>query len=287
MSFLTACDFIFNGISSRDYDVVISWVDAEPDVATSGLSREIKKSEKQNGTRSHIYGAENTDTITFNFSIVKISGEEITRIESIRINKWLTSSSLPQLLKFNDNDAYPLHYYAVCTQIKDILAGGRLIGKDLIFETDSAYAFSDKMEKTFEIAGSKTFSLNNSSDAYGGIYYPVVTIEDQSTDSIIIENMTDKKSVTINTFAIAADGDGKRVVKLDSEKMTALDKDGRLLPINKLGWGAGYRSYVFSIGDYIDGIYWLRLLKGVNEIKVIGTCILKITYEYPRKAGCL
>lgn len=287
MSFLSACEFIFNGISSRDYDVAIGWIDSEPDAAANGLSRKVKKSGKLNKLRKNIYGAENTDTITFNFSIVKISGGEITRAESMCINKWLTSSSLPQLLKFNDNDAYPLHYYAVCTQIKDIIAGGRLIGKDLIFETDSAYAFSDKGERAFEITNSKTFSLNNSSDAYGGIYYPEITITARSSGNIVIENMTDKKSVTINTSAVPADAVGNKIVVLDSEKMTALDGSGRLLPVNKLGWNAGYRSYVSSINDYISSIYWPRLLKGINDIKISGTCILKIEHEYPRKAGCL
>ncbi|MCH5257269.1 MAG: hypothetical protein J1D87_08230 [Lachnospiraceae bacterium] len=296
MSFITAHSFTFNGINSIDYGLTIVWIgSSDIDVSTNGLSRDIKKSVNPNRIKSNIYGAENTDVITFNFSIAKLNGEEITRPESIKINQWLTSSSLPQKLHFNDSDPYPLHYYAVCTQIKDIIVGGRLIGKELSFETNSPYAFTRKSEKTFviinestdEVTYSKTFSINNSADTYNGIYYPVITIVTRSDDAIIIENITDQKSVTLNTVYITQDNEGNKILKLDCEKMTILDKDNKLLPAEKLGWDNSYKSYVSAIDDYISNIYWLRLLKGINEIKVTGNCTFKIEYEYPRKAGCL
>ena len=92
-----------------------------------------------------------TNVISFEFDIVRIDGKEITRTQSILINQWLTASPLPQLLKFNDNDGYAIHYYAVCTQIEDIVIGGRLVGKNLKFETNSSFAFAEKTLKNFEI----------------------------------------------------------------------------------------------------------------------------------------
>lgn len=287
MSFLTSYSFIFNGVNSLDHNVVIGWIDSsEADVSTNGLNREIKKTTRPKRLRDYVYATENTDTITFTFCIVSMNGEEIPRPQSIKINRWLTSSPLPQLLQFNDCDTYPLYYYAICTQIKDIVADGRLVGKEIKFETNSPFAFSAKTEKTFEVDGSMDFSIYNSADTYDDIYYPSITIETKS-DTIVIENMTDQKSVTLQTREISSDHEGNRLLKMDSEKMILLDKDNCLIPAARIGWNESYRSYVSSLDDYMDNIYWPRLLRGMNKLKVTGSCILRLEYEYPRKAGCL
>ena len=44
MSFFTAKSFVFNGVNSEDFDVVIAWFDSNIDTSTNGLNREIKKS---------------------------------------------------------------------------------------------------------------------------------------------------------------------------------------------------------------------------------------------------
>ena len=104
MSFLSSKSFIFNGINSEDFNVVIAWIDQdEPDVASNGLTREVKKSAtNKRKIKDNIYGTENTEPIILKIGLVRIDGTEITRDESMKINAWLTSSPLPQLLKFND-----------------------------------------------------------------------------------------------------------------------------------------------------------------------------------------
>lgn len=286
MSFITAKSFVFNGINSSDYNVVIGWVDSDINVSENGLNRELRKTTNQTRTTANIYGAENTNVISFEFDIVRIDGKEITRTQSILINQWLTASPLPQLLKFNDNDGYAIHYYAVCTQIEDIVIGGRLVGKNLKFETNSSFAFAEKTLKNFEINDTLNFHVNNSADTYNGIFYPTITISTQA-DSIIIENITDKKSVTVDTTKLIAGSDGYKYIKFDSNNMAALDKNNKLIPISQLGWCENYKSYVSSINGYMDNIYWFRLLKGMNEIKVVGSCKFTMEYEFPRKAGCL
>lgn len=278
MSFITANSFLFDKRNSADFGVTIGWINTDADVSANGLHRELKKTANTNRTKFHVYGTENTEPITFHISIVKTDGSEITRSESIQINRWLTSSSLPQLLKFNDCDAYPLHYYAVCTQINDITSGGCLIGKELTFETNAPYAFSEAEEKTYVITeANQTFFLNNSADTDNGIYYPTITISTAS-DMVVIENVTDQKSLTICTQRLTADADGTKVLTLNSENMTVTDRSGRLIPAGDLGWGDN---------DNMDTIYWIRLLRGLNEFRVSGNCTLKIKYEFPRKAGCL
>ena len=288
MSFLSSKSFIFNEINSEDFNVIIAWIDQnEPDVSNNGLTREVKKSEtNKRKIKDNIYGTESTEPIIFKIGLVRIDGTEITRDESMKINAWLTSSPLPQLLKFNDADSCMLHYYAVCTEIIDNVVGGRLVGKEVTLETNSCFAFMQNFEKSFDIAGEQTFYLNNLADTYDGIYYPTVTITTQS-QNIVIENITDKKSVTIDITKIVADNMGNKTIVLNCSDMIVLDGNSKLIPISNLGWGEDYKSYVSSTNEYMNNIYWFRLLQGMNEIKVTGDCTFKIECEYPRKAGCL
>lgn len=288
MSFLSAKSFIFNGVNSEDFNVVIAWIDQdEVDVGSNGLTREVKKSEtNKRKVKDNFYGTENIEPIIFRIGLVRIDGTEITRDESMKINAWLTSSPLPQLLKFNDADSCMLHYYAVCTEIKDNLVGGRLVGKELVFTTNSCFAFMQNFEKSFQITNERIFYLNNLADTYDGIYHPTVTITTQS-QNIVIENITDKKSVTIDTTKIITDSMGNKSVVLDCSNMIVLDSNNKLIPISNLGWDENYKSYVSVTNEYMNNIYWFRLLQGMNEIKVTGNCTFKIECEYPRKAGCL
>lgn len=288
MSFLTSESFVFHGKSSEDYHVIISWINSDANASINGLNREIIKSTTgKRRLKDNIYGIEHTDRITFSFCIVKADGSEFTRPESIAINEWLTSSSLPQLLKFNDNDNYMLHYYAVCTMINDVIAGGRFIGKELKFETNSPYSFTNKTEKTIEVTGEKSFILYNPADTHDGIYYPTITISAPTEQEITIENMTDKKSVTFNMINVPIDSAGNRIISFNGSEMTILDANDRLIPASALGWNEEYKSYVSTTGEAMTNIYWVRLLRGMNEFKVTGTCKLTIECEYPRKAGCL
>lgn len=286
LSFLTAKSFIFNGQNSDDYNLTIAWIgSADADISENGLNMSIEETSNRLNNTTNTYGVQN-ENIIINFSITKKDFTEITRLESIQINEWLTSSSTSKFLTFNDNDPYPLHYYAVCTQIKDNVVGGKLLGKELRFETNSPFAFSKKVEKKYNVVNSHTFKFNNTSNANNNIIYPKILISAMSP-VITIENITDKKSVTINTSNLSVELDGSKYINLDSYKMSATDKNNRLIPIYKLGWNDTYKSYVSAIDDYMSNIYWVRFIKGINEIKITGDCKITIEYEFPRKAGCL
>ncbi len=286
MSFLTAQGFVFNNQNSDDYNLTIAWTGSpDIDISENGLNFSLEKTKNKSNNTTNTYGIQ-SENIVINFNATKKDFTEITRLESIRINEWLTSSSTPKNLAFNDNDSYPLHYYAVCTQIEDVIVGGRLVGKNLRFETNSPFAFSKKVEKKIDVINSHVIHINNTSNANNNIIYPKMIISSTSS-TIVIENVTDKKSVTINTINISAESDGAKYIKLDSYNMSATDKNNRLIPLKKLGWDNAYKSYVSAINDYIANIYWVRFIKGINEIKITGNCIITIEYECPRKAGCL
>ena len=286
MSLLTAKSFIFDGKSSDDFNLMIAWIgNSDVDISENGLNLSLQKTNNKLNRKTNTYGVQ-SENIVLNFSIVKKDCSEITRLQSIQINEWLTSSSTSQPLAFNDNDSYPLHYYAVCTQIEDIIIGGKLIGKQLKFENNSPFAFSEKMIKHIEVTNSRQISINNSSNARNNIIYPKVTIS-TSSPTIVLENKTDKKSVTIKTDSLSSESDGNKHIKIDSYNMMITDKQNKLIPAYKIGWNEAYKSYVTATDDNITNIYWLRFLRGINELLITGSCKMAIEYEFPRKAGCL
>ncbi len=72
MSFITAKSFVFNGVNSEDFDVIIGWIDSEPDTSTNGLNREIHKSAKNKvKVKDNIYGTNTSEPISFHFCIVR------------------------------------------------------------------------------------------------------------------------------------------------------------------------------------------------------------------------
>lgn len=287
MSILTSDTFIFNKVSSENYDLIICCLNNNsPDLSVNGLHREARKG-TLNRTRtcfSH-YEADDSEPVTFSFDVVKSTGEEINREESIAINQWLLTPAVPVLLEFNNTDL-PLHYYALCVSIDDVESGGRLIGKHLKFETNSPCAFAPKIKKTYTVSGEKKFSLIIDTGTRG-ICYPRYSISSQTDGKVILENETDLKSVTYDLARILPDEKGLRQIHIDSSYMTVKDCNGCLIPLYLLGWNDDYQSPVSASDSYTSEIYWLRLLERENRIRITGDCTFTMEYELPRKAGCV
>ena len=287
MSFLTSDTFIFNKISSENYDLIICCLNNNtPDLSVNGLHREARKG-TLNRTRTcfNHYEADDSEPVTFSFDVVKSTGKEISREESIAINQWLLAPTVPVLLEFNDADL-PLHYYALCVSIDDVETGGRLIGKHVKFETNSTCAFTPKIQKTYKISREKVLSLVIDTGTMG-MCYPRYSIFCQTDSKVTLENENDRRSVTYDFAGILPDDKGVRQIHVDSSYMTVKDRHGCLIPINLLGWNGDYQSPVSSTDSYTSEIYWLRLLEQENRIRITGDCTFIIEYELPRKAGCV
>lgn len=145
----------------------------------------------------------------------------------------------------------------------------------------------EKIYKKISVNSEHTLKIHNLADTITGIYYPTFHIVSTSNNDIVIENISDHKSVTINLSDIESDNSGKKELWIDSEKMKVTDKNKNLIPLLKLGWDDDYTSYISSINDYVKKIYWFRLIKGINQVKVTGECEIIFTFEFPRKVGCL
>ena len=271
-----AKSFIFNGKSSDDYDIMICFFDA-PEYNT-GLQRETLHSERSIArNKTKYYGSKYSNGIEFKFSITKKCIGEFTEEESTIINEWLTGNDTPTLLHFNSCNSIFVNYYAVCVNIEDRIINGRN-AKTLTFETNSPFAYSNVCTKTLEVNGEiNTTIFSNSCERY---YYPIIKIYPKSASDIIIENMTDNNSMTINPSNYT------NGIIIDSENCRVTDINNNLISVDLIGWSNDYSS-VLSDGSSINSIYFPRLLRGINKFKITGNCKVEFVLEFPRKVGSI
>ncbi len=290
MSFLDAYSFIFDGESSDSYNLMMCWIDDTADISANGLRRTI-----DSGAVNHVrlktnnYGVSFDGNIEFSFYIIKKDETPFTRQESMAVNRWLTRSTVPRALYFSDNAVPTLHYYAVCTEIEDKVFLEHQ-AKRLVFKTNSPFGFTDPAEKKFRVTGEEVFDVDNLAETVNGLFYPRILLSAKDTGAIVIENVSDQKSVTL-TFSesFLPDSSGNRTLLIDSAQMKLLDVNngGRLVPFHEVGWTTQYSSYVSSVDSFMESIYWFRLIPGTNTVKITGSCEAAFIFEFPRKAGCL
>lgn len=289
MSFLNANSFTYDGENSDSYDLMICWIDDSPDISNNGLRRNFESSNVNHvRLKTSNYDVNYEGNIEFSFYVIKKDNTSFTRHESIAINNWLTRSFTPKILVFNDYTVPSIHYYAVCTEIEDRFYHNHE-AKKITFKTNSPFGFMHPLERRFIVSGTETFEIYNPSDIVNGNYYPKVMISTSSESDIVIENISDKKSVTFNLYNLSSNDEGKKNILIDNASMKVLDmnNENKLVPCYQLGWDLDYSSYVSSTDTNMDKIYWLRLINGINQIKITGECDITFIFEFPRKVGCL
>lgn len=271
---------IFNNISSDDFGLIAVYSDAQTERNT-GLTRELKKGET-NLSRiiANHYGAQYTDVIEFEFMLMhKNLNEDFTITESRAVNKWLQPDGYCHSLIFNtDQNVENIHYMATCSSITDIHYKGHNC-KRVHFMCDSAFGYSPEYRRIIVgDANGVDFDIMNDSDE--NFCYPTIKITCASSynDEITITNHTDNESFVSFNFNEVSVVQDKKILIVDSSKLRIYDGNGKPVPLFKIGWQI-FKDRLFK------NFYWLRLVKDLNDLSLIGDCNLEITYQFVRKAG--
>ena len=138
-----------------------------------GLKRTIQKGEanRYRVKSNHIYTSYD-DSLEFEINIVKSicdtgcsqSEMAFSRDEIRQITRWLSSTTIPQLLNtINENDE-SLNYCGIFTNIESFVVGGDVYGFVLTFTNDSPFAYSNSIKNKYELNGNVTKTVLNNSD---------------------------------------------------------------------------------------------------------------------------
>lgn len=276
MGYLNVRSFIFDGISSDAYGVGIGWLKNDnKEIVSTGLNVNIQQgSTNMERYEANQYGVIYQDQLGIEIGIYKLDGTNFSYEESHRINKWLRKSNVYKKFYFDDDNPETVHFYAICTNIEDVVLTG-ITMKKLTFMCNSPFGYAKEFNKIIKSTSTaKEVKIINQSDC--GDYYPVIKIEtsDSYTGSFVIENLTEDKKMTINFDNIPSISD-KKVLVINCKRSTITDGDGNLLPLYKIGW------------DELTNIYWFRLTEDANMIRIKGEGTVTMSFEFPKKVGII
>ena len=251
--------FTYAGISSREYDLVITSMTSSVFSRVRGEERS-EKFYGRKAWRDYSLGTIwDGSPVSFSVEVARqtaLSAEEIRQIE-----KWLFNRTSYAKLYMDAEDDYDnetsetidgqvkrLYLNCKMTNPSKLRYDSGIVGFSFTMECDSGFAHQDAITKIFDIAGDQDFSgllaLDIDSDMPGYLYPKVTITTGSSGGDITIINMTDSSTRQTRILSVPAS--------------TSVILNGEI-------------NYVSS-GYYTSfpGQNFLRLLDGENSISVTG-----------------
>lgn len=200
-----------------------------------------------------------------------------TEYQEIKTNDWLATYSSGNTyqnsyMKLVNKSLFlnqKYNYFGLFSNIEAETFCGDIIGLTATFTTDSPFAWTDMITKTFDVSDGDTITFNvKNSEKYREIY-PVIKIQ------------TPLVGGTRSDITIHNNVDGYEL------KLSLLQRDITTVDCahSKISNQSGIVSFEdLGITD-MDYIYWPRLYNGENSFTVTGDCTLTFEYREPRKVG--
>lgn len=208
-------NFNYMNNSLQEMGLICVDFESESDIPL-GLSRTIKKGDvnRYRVKSNHIYTSCD-DPLEFEIDIVKSicdtgydqSKMKFTRNEIRQVTRWLSSSTIPQLLTATDTNDEIINYCGIFTNIESFVVGGDVYGFALTFTNDSPFAYSDIITNKFQLNGITMGKLLNNSDLLDDYIYPVIHISPKSNTDFYMINMSDSTVLDTGKITIATDSD--------------------------------------------------------------------------------
>lgn len=130
---------------------------------------------------------------------------KFTRNEIRQITKWLSSTTIPQLLTTYNDVGESLNYCGIFTNIESFTISGDVYGFILTFTNDSSFAYTDIRKTTLILNGNTTEKILNDSDLLDDYIYPVIHIHPKSNTDFYMCNLSDCKELDSGTIEINQD----------------------------------------------------------------------------------
>lgn len=261
--------FEYNGQSTDKIlgtPLIVVTFDTPNDI--NGFTREIVKGEKTLlRQEANHYGAMYSDESTYDFYLVKQDGSGITNAEQRKINKWLTSPTLPQRLTGIADDKTTVVYKGIFQDVGWKLITcklGKLDGVKCSFVSDTPFVWKN-FKQSYNVSGSQSINLTVDSDDSEYIIYPKITISSSGSQGITITNKTTNQSMSVKSNSGLS-------VCLDCRYCMVTDNTvSGVIDYEDIGWTDA------------ESITWLSLVDGANVITVSGSCTLTFEYDVPIK----
>ncbi|MCM1500116.1 MAG: hypothetical protein NC124_16760 [Clostridium sp.] len=270
-------EFLFDGISSRAYDLIICSFDGgQSGEMTAGSNIEFTTFKAPNTNKWVRTGAVYNEQLTFSFQICKyICGSSDIKPFSERelafLMRWLVRKDYKWLQFIQEG--YENIFYNCQINAQRYMSAGKCYGLTLTAVCDAPFGWSGLMTSTISCPGSKVVYIYDSSDEIGEVYPSVELYVKNANQNIQIENcLTGRNTIIRNCTA------GEHIV-MDNMKIESSER-------RPGGQNVYDGNHVTLLDDF--NFQWFTLGNTFNnrenEIIVTGDCDILLNWRVPRKA---
>lgn len=273
-------EFIFNGISGREYGLVICSFDGSQDgTATAGSNIEFTTFKTPGSDTWLKTGATYHEQLTFSFQVCKYrchAGDikPFTERELAFLMRWLVRKEYGWLQFIQEG--YENIFFHCQIKAERHLIGGQCCGLTLTVTCDAPFGWSQNMTATISSSASNTVCLYDSSDEIGEVCPSIEIIMGNTPDrqDITIANSLTGTSMQIDHCVPGESITIKNRQIFSSECIAVPDQHKYTGDHTTLYDDFNYQW--FTIGNTFDN--------RENEITVTGNCTVTMNWRVPRKA---
>jgi len=254
-----ATSFIFDGIPSEEYGLIISSSSGED---SSSVSNEVSITTEKifRNPVPYFYGVNQNSVLEMDLEL-RTTETEITSEDMALIQRWLFGHQTYKQLRIVQPDMEEYYFNCIFTSGNIIKVGNIIRGVDVHIVCDSPFAWGE--ERTHTLVGTATFDIYNPSE---NNYYTfpdmVVVMAAGGEDWFTITNITDNN----RQFSMSGMSVGSEETITINNQYQIIDAVNTSNPLSQIQTGTGYD-------------YFFRLVPGYNQIQTTGnveTCT--ITY---------
>lgn len=258
MAGFNALSFTYDGIPGEKYGLFICNFDSNTteQVAENHTIRAIALN---NSYKNIFYGYETPEPFTFEITLG--SEKVIDAYVRSQITKWLVRRNGYKKLKIIQADMSSIFYNCVFTQINTVYIGNLAYAITLTAVCDSPYQYENP--KTFNVNVNNNYNLTikNTSDTLEYIYPKISFTMSAGGGNLSIINQDDN-------------GREFKFTELSGSETINIDNQSKIIT-SSLGF---YRLKNFNK-------QWLRLVNGVNSLKITGIASISIEMSVIKRIG--
>lgn len=265
-------EFIFDGISSKEYDLTICSFDrAEGGEAAAGSRIEFTNFKAPGSDRWVKTGSAYNEPLTFTFQICKDIGggeksEPLSERELAFLMRWLVRKEYKDLQFIQEG--YENIFYHCQINAERYMITGECYGLTLTVLCDAPYGWSEVKTATISSSGTTIVKLYDSSDEIG-VVYPSVTLhvnENAEAQDVSIANALTGIATQIKNC------NPGEIITMENRKISSshFDTEEHKTLYDDFNWRW------FTIGNTFEN--------RENEITVTGNCDITMKWRVPRKA---
>lgn len=265
---MNASGFIFDGINSEIYDLLICYFSNSSGVnnITSIGEIDVITDKATCSSKWKHYNTTYSKPLEFSFQISKKTFKEFDTREQANINRWLVKFDDYKWLQFNDPEYFNIYYNVKCTKLEKMEINHKCYGFEVTFIADSAFGYSPEIRKKFDIIkpNQVEFITNNSNEL--SCIYPLITVKVNSDCAFFIANtFTGEKIELHNCLA---------------DEIIIFDNENKIITSSKRKAHKLHSDFNFS---------WFKLYNSntnrINQLIFSGNALVEFTYREIRKVG--